>query len=1289
MKRSPLAACCLAAALLGAWPAAGEQWRHRLYGVEDGLPSSEIHDIQQDAAGRLWLATRGGVADYDGLAWRDYGMAEGLSWADTAALRFTPSGELFCISERQPYNIFRARSGRFELMAVNDAPPRSAELTGFEVLPSIGDATPRLVMGTRDHGLYLFDEKGWHHLTDKDGLAGGRVSALAFYQGQLLVADGETLLRLDGDRLRPLPVSPPSAIGGMVVEKFSGAESLWLVGRDWVGRSHAAGLQDFEVLGRGLDFAWPAWPAPIALAADRLDGLYVGHADGLYTFHRGGGASRFHLLGGAESIQSLLVDREGILWVATGSDLVKLASRRFATWTRADGLFSDDVTAIHERRDGALAMGHRGGLTVHQDGRFKTRPLPTLAPNGRPERVRDITEDAAGDLWLAVDAAGLLRLSGEQLQAYGPAQGLDGTVTSVVLGGDGKIWVGTDHGAFRADGGPGALRFVRQGPELRIRRLFAARDGSVYVAAAEGLYQSGPEPWRSWTCELGEPCRSVFAVLETSSGGLLVGTGAGLSIPDKAPAAAHAGGKLLPLERPRIELPVFWLLESGGLYWAGTGDGVFRFDLEREPTHFTIRHGIAGREIHRGAGVRDRRGRIWIGTDRGATVYDPRFEPQEQVPPEARLLEVEGGDQVFSLRDGQPAAFASGNNDLIFRFHVLSLIDESRTQIRYRLAGLDADWRSLPTPLLQEARYYDLPSNEYVFELQAASADEVWGPVQRSALLKIDAPFFRQPWFFGLLALLALGALFVSQSFFAQRRYSRRLEGEVEARVADLRASEDRYRKTFRGIDDGILTSDGEGKVVLLNPRAQDLTGWRERDAVGKPVEEVLRLYSERGDEDTPLTPQNLEFRDSLGPGQTAMLVTRGGDKRLVELSAAPVSSGAAFGGLVFALRDVTRKRQMEEELARSQRLEAIGILAGGIAHDFNNLLTVLLGNLSLLRVTLPIQGELAHTMADAENALLRARDLTQQLLTFARGGSPVRKTAAIADILRDSSSFVLRGSKVRCDFELPEDLWPVEIDSGQMSQVINNLLINALQAMPSGGQVLVTGRNSEQNPEPLPPGRYVHIDIADQGVGIAEDQLPRIFDPYFTTKQDGRGLGLASAYSIVRRHDGLLTVKSKVGRGTTFSIYLPASKAEAKKTAPGQEAQETDFRGTGRALVMDDDAVVVRTAAALLEKLGYEVSRAADGREAIDRYSEAMRDGQKFVVVLMDLTVPGGMGGQQAIKRLQDLDPTVKAIVYSGYSNDPVLANYRDYGFVGRLSKPFRLQDLATALAEALGPSA
>ncbi len=301
-------------------------------------------------------------------------MAEGLSWADMSALRFTDNGELYCISERQPYHIFRAKGGHFELMAVNDAPPRSAELTGFEVLPAQGDATPRVVMGTRDHGLFVLGESGWKHLAEAQGLPGGRVNSLALYQGQLLVAAETGLLRLAGDHLEAaLPGAAPSAIGAMIVEppfsfgQHSGGQSLWLVGRDWVGRARGA-LPNFAVLGRGLQLDWPAWPCAISLAADRLDGLFIGHAGGLFAFHPGSGAGRFHLISGEEAIQSLLVDREGILWVATRSDLIKLASRRFATWTRADGL-------VRRRRhrdpsSGATApwsSAIRGGLSEFDD----------------------------------------------------------------------------------------------------------------------------------------------------------------------------------------------------------------------------------------------------------------------------------------------------------------------------------------------------------------------------------------------------------------------------------------------------------------------------------------------------------------------------------------------------------------------------------------------------------------------------------------------------------------------------------------------------------------------------------------------------------------------------------------------------------------------------------------------------------------------------------------------------------------------------------------------------------
>jgi CheY-like chemotaxis protein len=357
------------------------------------------------------------------------------------------------------------------------------------------------------------------------------------------------------------------------------------------------------------------------------------------------------------------------------------------------------------------------------------------------------------------------------------------------------------------------------------------------------------------------------------------------------------------------------------------------------------------------------------------------------------------------------------------------------------------------------------------------------------------------------------------------------------------------------------------------------------------------------------------------------------------------------------------------------------------------------MGNLSLIHNSVRLDPDTAKALADAETALVRARDLTQQLLTFSRGGAPVRETASVREVLRDSASFVLRGSKVRFDLDLASDLWLVDIDAGQISQVMQNLLINAEQAMPAGGTVRISAHNVDSVPQALANspavrgagGRFVRIDVEDEGIGIAADVQMRIFDPYFSTKEEGRGLGLASAYAIVKKHDGLLTVRSEPPGGTTFSIFLPGSSQGMRESSSRDPSGPIPVGGlpgfTGRrVLLMDDDRVVRRTAGAMLERLGCEVVHADHGARALVLYEEALDDGNPFDAVLMDLTVPGGMGGQEAVARLRTLDPEAVAIVYSGYSTDPVLANYADYGFDGRLSKPFRIRELAVVLEEVLG---
>jgi CheY-like chemotaxis protein len=356
--------------------------------------------------------------------------------------------------------------------------------------------------------------------------------------------------------------------------------------------------------------------------------------------------------------------------------------------------------------------------------------------------------------------------------------------------------------------------------------------------------------------------------------------------------------------------------------------------------------------------------------------------------------------------------------------------------------------------------------------------------------------------------------------------------------------------------------------------------------------------------------------------------------------------------------------------------------LAGGIAHDFNNLLTGILGNLSLAKANLPESGVVAQRLAETEKATLRAKDLTQQLLTFAKGGAPIKTEASLAGLIQDAVGFAVRGTKAVCEYDWAEDLWLAEVDTGQLGQVVQNLVINAVHAMPEGGAIRLAARNLTVNPgeSPLTPGKYVLITVKDQGLGIPPEHLAKIFDPYFTTKQGGSGLGLAVVHSIIANHAGHITVASEVGKGAVFSLYLPSTGNPSLAEKPVAVTPSL-AKGQGKILVMDDEELIRDVSTAMLRQLGYEPHTANDGEEAITRYLQAQKDGQPFDLVIMDLTVPGGMGGKEALAHLRQLDPAIKAVVSSGYANDPIMARFREYGFCGVAPKPFGLQELSKLL--------
>lgn len=499
-----------------------------------------------------------------------------------------------------------------------------------------------------------------------------------------------------------------------------------------------------------------------------------------------------------------------------------------------------------------------------------------------------------------------------------------------------------------------------------------------------------------------------------------------------------------------------------------------------------------------------------------------------------------------------------------------------------------------------------------------------------------------------------------------------------------LRAEKERLAVTLESIGDGVITTDRAGRVQLLNRVAAELTGWSQEEARERALGEIFKLL-EIGSKEPYENPAKRVLREleTQRLPQYTILTSKEGVERIIADSAAPIrdSSGAVIG-VVVVFRDVTAEMHLQEELQRAAKLEVIGTLAGGIAHDFNNLLSAIAGNVSLLERELSGEKKGLALIKNIESASMRARDLTQQLLTFALGGAPIKRIIAVDSVVREAVRFIFTGTQHLCEFSKAEKLWPAELDEGQISQVVNNLLLNACQAMRKSGVVKIRLDNvalSADSKLPLPAGPYIKIEITDQGEGIAAENLPKIWDPFFTTKERGSGLGLASAYSIVKAHEGYLEVSSTIGVGSTFSVYLPANpdavveKAKEKVIAPSVGV---------KVLVMDDEELLRDVLGQMLSRLGHDVTCVSDGKQAIEVFEHAYERGERFQLAILDLTIPGGFGGKEVIEKLRQIDPEITAVASSGYSTDPIMADFSRYGFDGRLVKPYRLKDLEEAIS-------
>jgi PAS domain S-box-containing protein len=529
--------------------------------------------------------------------------------------------------------------------------------------------------------------------------------------------------------------------------------------------------------------------------------------------------------------------------------------------------------------------------------------------------------------------------------------------------------------------------------------------------------------------------------------------------------------------------------------------------------------------------------------------------------------------------------------------------------------------------------------------------------------------------------------------------HRKRIEKERESAL-------DLLQRTIDGVDEPIMFIDTNYKIKLMNRVVRE----RYADTGGVVGEGPLFCYQVSHHRDVPCDgsgypcPMSEVMEKHRAARTVHVHFEKNGEKKFIEIIATPMfSPDGRVEGIIESARDITDSKRMEEELFKSRKLESLGILAGGIAHDFNNLLGGILGNISLAKFNSKTGEKAYKYLEDTERAITQAKNLTQQLLTFSKGGAPIKKVSSIREIVVSSANFALSGSMVYVEYEIQdpstgsgEPLWPVEVDPGQIGQVISNIVINADQAMPEGGTVKISienkflGRSHGMVKEGLlKKGKYVRISIEDHGGGIPKDRLSKIFDPYFTTKQKGSGLGLTTCYSIVKNHQGLITVESELGKGSVFHIYLPATDKPLLT-----EKEEDDLKRLiskpkpmtpKRVLVMDDMELMLKVAGEMLINLGYKVETVPDGEKAIELYREAMESRSPFDAVILDLTVPGGMGGKEAIEKLLQIDPDIKAIVSSGHADDPIMSEYEKFGFSGVVCKPYSLSELSSVLRKVM----
>ncbi len=1013
-----------------------------------------------------------------------------------------------------------------------------------------------------------------------------------------------------------------------------------------------------------------------------------------------------------DAIRSLLFDHEGTLWIGTaGGGLNKMKRNNIITYTIRDGLNDNYIWSIDQDIHDNLwvGTGNSGVSVITKKGLKSLTKNEGLSSNN----IRTILCDSKGRVWIGSTDSGLTVLDGKKKIYINTLNGLaNNHIRALFEDSKGRIWISSNKDLVYYSGNKLFKPSLNGKPILGSSRYITEdKNGNIWFATGNGgLFEYTGNRLFRFTTKDGLSSNDILSIYCEKDNTIWIATGNGFNRFKNNKFSTILFGNSFDNQLILHIIPDnynnLWLTSYVGLLAVNISELNSFADgksSQIKSRTFGKDDGMLSTEFNganQNAGTKTRDGRLWFPTMNGLVMADPEqiFAVNNLAAPNVVLDRFVVDDSVFNINSGK-IFIEPGPHKYEFYYAVLSYKNPNGNKYRYKLEGIDNSWIDADNRTV--AYYTSLPHGTYTFRVIAANSEGIWNETGRN-LTFVILPRFYETWVFligsGLLLILLIFGIYKWRTANLNKakinlqnivkKQTFQLEEELAERKlkeAKLRESEERLNFYVEGSKDGFWDWDISTDRLGYNFNAVNIF----KCEFGKlPTSFAMRneyIHHEDKEMVCELIDRCLksdsgffeaEYRLVTGPEMYQWVFDRG---KIVErdIDGRPMRMAGS-------ITDITERKKNEEELLKVKKIESIGLLAGGIAHDFNNLLTAILGNISLIRIKLEKNDNknLDKLLKNSETASIRARDLTQQLLTFSRGGQPIIRTISIGKLIEECAIFTLRGSKVKSYFDIPDNLWFIDADEGQINQVIQNMIVNALQAMPDGGNIFISAKNKHISRNHIAkyhinPGDYVIITIRDTGQGIQKKDIDKIFDPYFTTKEKGHGLGLSMCYSIIKKHKGHITVESEFGDGTAFIIWLP--KSADSKSIDGESETQIKY-GSGKILLMDNEEHNRNILEEMLNTLGYDVDTCSKENEVIQKIRNADTE-DPYNLVIMDFPAQTASSGLEINQQLSEIDPEVISIISTDDLNNPILSDFSKFGFMDVIIKPYKIEEISRTI--------